>query len=463
MENIVNENKIKDILTRTEKTESKKINDIISKSSELKGIDLEEVSYLLKVENESDIQKILNQAKLIKQRIYGSRIVFFAPLYLSNECVNNCLYCGFRRDNKDLIRKTLKKEEIEEEVRTLEQQGHKRLLLVTSDSGKKTDINFLEMAIRTVYETKSGKGEIRRININAPSMDLNDFKKLKATGIGTYQLFQETYHRKIFEWVHPKGNKSNYEYHITTMDRAQKARIDDVGIGVLFGLYDYRFEVLALIQHSNHLEKEFGTGPHTVSVPRIEPAMNVLLSENAPYPVSDKNFAKLVAIIRIALPYTGIILTTREKPELRNHLFEFGVSQISAGSRTSPGAYHVEKDRALKSAQFSLGDHRTLDEVIYEILKKGYFPSFCTACYRKGRTGQDFMSLSKPGLIQNFCTPNALFTFKEYLEDYASKRTKIVGQKAINNYLKYASSQNIYKIIKENLEKIEAGERDLYL
>lgn len=462
MQNIFNENKIIRILKEIHEPESKQVESIISKANELKGLSLTDTAYLLKVDDEDDLQKILNEAKIIKQRIYGNRLVLFAPLYLSNECVNNCLYCAFRRDNKELLRKTLAEEEIEQEVKTLEEQGHKRLLLVTSDCGRKTDINFLEMAVRKVYETKVGKGEIRRVNVNAPEMDVDNFKRLKAVGIGTYQLFQETYHRKTFEWVHPNGKKSNYDWHITAMDRAQKAGIDDVGIGVLFGLYDYKFEVLALLQHAKHLEEQFGVGPHTISVPRIEPALNAPLSENIPYSVSDKDFIKLVAILRLAVPYTGIILTTREKPELRNLLFELGVSQISAGSRTSPGAYHTKKQQIPESAQFSLGDQRTLDEVIAEISRRGYFPSFCTACYRLGRTGQDFMSLAKPGLIQNFCTPNAVFTFKEYLEDYASEETRKIGETVIEKYQNNISNNGVYKKVKRNLEKLEKGERDLY-
>ncbi|MDZ7374793.1 MAG: [FeFe] hydrogenase H-cluster radical SAM maturase HydG [candidate division KSB1 bacterium] len=463
-ERIIDEARIHAILDSTRVPESSRVDEILAKAGELKGLSLEDTASLLNVSEPDDLEKIFAKAREVKEAIYGRRLVLFAPLYVSNECVNNCLYCAFRRDNRSLPRRTLSLEEIREEVSILESKGHKRLLLVSSEHPRKTGIDYLEQAIATVYSTRNGRGEIRRLNVNAAAMSLEDFRRLKASGIGTYQLFQETYHRGTYERVHPSGPKRDFAWHLTAMNRAQEAGIDDVGLGVLYGLYDYRYEVLATLMHAQYLEREYGVGPHTISVPRIEPAENAPLAEHVPYPVSDLDFKKLVAVLRLAVPYTGIILTTRERAELRNELFSLGVSQISAGSRTAPGAYRkAEGDAVPAGSQFSLGDHRSLDEVIYEICRMGYIPSFCTACYRLGRTGQDFMDLAKPGLIQQFCAPNAILTFAEYLEDYASERTREVGWRAIRQQLDSLPNSKLRARTEEYLQRIRMGERDLFV
>jgi 2-iminoacetate synthase len=461
---IIDEERIHAILASTRVPELSEVEEILAKAGELKGLSLEDTARLLNVTDDDALERIFAKAREIKEAIYGKRLVLFAPLYVSNECVNNCLYCAFRRDNRSLPRRTLDFDEIREEVLTLEAKGHKRLLLVSSENPRKTGIDYLVRAIETVYNTRNGRGEIRRLNVNAAAMTTEEFRRLKEARIGTYQLFQETYHRETYKRAHPPGPKANYAWHLTAMCRAQEAGIDDVGMGVLYGLYDYRFEVLATLMHAQYLEREYGVGPHTISVPRIEPAENAPLAEKVPYPVSDRDFKKLVAVLRLAVPYTGIILSTRERAELRNELFALGVSQISAGSRTAPGAYRkASDDSAPEGSQFSLGDHRSLDEVIYEISQMGYIPSFCTACYRLGRTGQDFMDLAKPGLIQQFCAPNAILTFAEYLEDYASHRTREVGWKAIQQHLNSLPNPKLRARTEELLGKIRNGERDLYL
>jgi 2-iminoacetate synthase len=463
-ERIIDEERIHAILASTRVPELSEVEEILAKAGELKGLSLEDTARLLNVTDDDALERIFAKAREIKEAIYGKRLVLFAPLYVSNECVNNCLYCAFRRDNRSLPRRTLDFDEIREEVLTLEAKGHKRLLLVSSENPRKTGIDYLVRAIETVYNTRNGRGEIRRLNVNAAAMTTEEFRRLKEARIGTYQLFQETYHRETYKRAHPPGPKANYAWHLTAMCRAQEAGIDDVGMGVLYGLYDYRFEVLATLMHAQYLEREYGVGPHTISVPRIEPAENAPLAEKVPYPVSDRDFKKLVAVLRLAVPYTGIILSTRERAELRNELFTLGVSQISAGSRTAPGAYRkASDDSAPEGSQFSLGDHRSLDEVIYEISQMGYIPSFCTACYRLGRTGQDFMDLAKPGLIQQFCAPNAILTFAEYLEDYASHRTREVGWKAIQQHLNSLPNPKLRARTEELLGKIRNGERDLYL
>jgi 2-iminoacetate synthase len=414
--------------------DSSLVADVIAKARECKGLTPEETAVLLQCEDRDLIQQIFEAARIIKETIYGKRLVLFAPLYITNECVNNCLYCGFRKDNKDLKRKTLTLEEIEEEVRILEDMGHKRLLLVFGEKPEVSNIDYVEKAIEKVYAAKSPKGEIRRINVNCAPLSLEDFKRLKAARIGTYQVFQETYHRKTYENVHPSGPKADYDWRLSAFDRAQEAGIDDLGAGVLFGLYDYKFEVLALIYHSMYLEERYGTGPHTISVPRIEPALNAPAANNPSYPVSDDDFKKLAAVIRLAVPYTGMILTTRESSKLRDELFGLGVSQISAGSRTYPGGYKDQLAHVEVEEQFQIEDTRPLDQVIRDLCGIGYIPSFCTACYRLGRTGEKFMGMAKTGFIQNFCTPNALLTFQEYLSEYASESTREIGMRLLKNY-----------------------------
>lgn len=459
---IIDEAKIQGVLQRVVDAETRPAFEIIEKARQMEGLQLEEVAILLQNKNPEVRDSIFEAARFVKENIYGRRLVLFAPLYMANHCISNCLYCGFRRDNRDLIRRSLTHDEIAEEVRTLENQGHKRLLMLMGDHPQKSSFDYFLKAIEIAYTTKYARGEIRRINVEISPLSIHDFKQLKAAKIGTYLLFQETYHRQTYEKMHPSGPKADYDFRLTAMDRAQEAGIDDVGIGVLYGLYDYRFEVLALLQHANYLDRKFGVGPHTISIPRLEPAQNASVSIQPPYPVSDADFMKLVAIIRLAVPYTGIILTTRESPAMRSSLFELGVSQISAGSRTNPGGYARGEEHVPCEEQFSLGDTRHLDEVIKDVVRHGCMPSFCTACYRLGRTGQDFMALAKPGLIQKFCQPNALLTFKEYLEDYASEETKTLSQNLLSKEIEQIKNKGRKNAVLQRLKRIECGERDIY-
>ncbi len=437
------------------------LNEILNKARKLKGLNLEDVAKLLCVEDEGDIKKILDTAEYCKNEIYGKRLVLFAPIYTGNACVNNCVYCGFRRDNKGLKRKVLTMDEIEQETLQLLRMGHKRALLICGESPR-NDADYMVEAIRRTYAAKDEKGStIRRINVELAPMSVEDFAKLKAEKIGTYVCFQETYDPVEYAKFHPAGTpKGDYLYRLTCMDRAMEGGINDVGLGVLFGLVDYRFEILAIMEHARHLEEDYGCGPHTVSFPRIEPAEGTPFSlpENIPHPVADKDFMKIIAIIRIAMPYTGIIISTRERPEMRDQLVKYGVSQISAASETNPGGY--EEDNT--GAQFTLGDHRSLDEVISMMIDGGYIPSFCTGCYRKGRVGADFMDLAKPGLIKEYCKPNAMFTFREYLEDYASPETKAKGLELLKKLTQTFSKEELKKRVEGNLCKIGDGERDLY-
>lgn len=438
------------------------LNEILNKARKLKGLNLEDVAKLLCVEDEADIQKILDTAEYCKNEIYGKRLVLFAPIYTGNACVNNCVYCGFRRDNKALKRKILNLDEIEQETLHLLRMGHKRALLICGESPR-NDADYMVQAIRRCYAAKDEKGSsIRRINVELAPMSVEDFAKLKAEKIGTYVCFQETYDPVEYAKFHPANTpKGDYLYRLTCMDRAMEGGIDDVGLGVLFGLADYRFEILALMEHAHHLEEAFGCGPHTISFPRIEPAEGAPLPDNIPHKVSDDDFKKIIAIIRIALPYTGIILSTRENDDMRTELFNYGISQISAGSRTNPGAYASEEEHT--GSQFQLGDHRTLDEVVSGMIDAGYIPSFCTGCYRKGRVGHDFMDLAKPGLIKEFCMPNALFTFREYLNDFASPETKEKGYKLMKELIAGVEKPTLKKTIETNVAKIDEGERDIYL
>ena len=437
------------------------LNEILNKARKLKGLNLEDVAKLLCVEDEGDIKKILDTAEYCKDEIYGKRLVLFAPIYTGNACVNNCVYCGFRRDNKGLKRTVLTMDEIEQETLQLLRMGHKRALLICGESPR-NDADYMVEAIRRTYAAKDEKGStIRRINVELAPMSVEDFAKLKAEKIGTYVCFQETYDPVEYVKFHPAGTpKGDYLYRLTCMDRAMEGGINDVGLGVLFGLVDYRFEILAIMEHARHLEDDYGCGPHTVSFPRIEPAEGTPFSlpENIPHPVADKDFMKIIAIIRIAMPYTGIIISTRERPEMRDQLVKYGVSQISAASETNPGGY--EEDNT--GAQFTLGDHRSLDEVISMMIDGGYIPSFCTGCYRKGRVGADFMDLAKPGLIKEYCKPNAMFTFREYLEDYASPETKAKGLELLKKLTQTFPKEELKKRVEGNLCKIGDGERDLY-
>ena len=457
--NFIDREKLYRLIERAVPTEAE-LDVVLSKALKLKGLSLEEVALLLSVKEREAIHKIMEAAKFVKEEIYGKRLVLFAPVYTGNVCVNNCLYCAFRSENKDIKRKILSMEEIADETRSLLKDGHKRLLLICGESPR-NNIDYICEAIRKVYAVDENGNHIRRINVELAPMSVEDFRQLKQEKIGTYVCFQETYDPIAYKQYHP-GNtpKGNYENRLLVMDRAMEAGIDDVGLGVLFGLTDYRFEILALMEHAAHLEAVFGCGPHTVSFPRIEPADGSALSTQVPNPVSDDDFKKIIAIIRIAMPYTGIILSTRENDEIRNELIQYGVSQLSAGSRTNPGAYSEEND---SGSQFALGDHRTLEEVISEMLDGGFIPSFCTGCYRKGRVGHDFMDLAKPGLIKHYCMPNALFSFQEYLLDFASPEVKEKGLQLIEKLSNETLQAKLKQTISQNLDKIMQGERDVYL
>jgi len=464
MKDFINDNQIEEILAQAKNPDPLHVREIIKKAYELKGLSPEDVAVLLQTEDDELTGEILRAAHKIKQDIYGNRLVLFAPLYIANHCSNNCLYCGFRRDNKELNRVALTMDQIRNEVKVLEREGHKRLLMLCGEHPARSSLEYFMEAIETAYSVKTEKGgEIRRINVEIAPLEVEEYKRLKQTGIGTVVLFQETYHHETYKTMHPSGPKKDYVKRLTAMHRAQQGGVDDVGIGALFGLYDYKFEVLGLLLHALQLEKDCGVGPHTISIPRLEPALNAPAAIKPPRPVSDHDFKKLVAIIRMAVPYTGMILSTRETPEMRNEVFALGISQISAGSRTNPGGYQENSSDAFRAAQFNLGDTRTLDEVILDITERGHIPSFCTACYRLGRTGKDFMDLAKPGLIQRFCQTNGLFTFKEYLLDYAGLATREAGEKLIQKMLNESFKTNRKKIVSDRLKKIEVGERDVYI
>ncbi len=436
------------------------LREVLAKARELKGLDMDDVSVLMSVTDTDLLDELFSAARCVKESIYGPRIVLFAPLYISNLCENECLYCAFRAGNRDIHRRALTQEEIAREVQFIIDQGHKRVLLVSGESYPGEGFSYILKSIDTVYATRSGKGEIRRVNVNIAPLSLDEFKQLKASGIGTYQLFQETYHRQTYAYMHPGGRKRNFDLRITAFDRAMQAGIDDVGVGVLFGLYDWRFEILALLQHVGHLERKFGVGPHTISVPRLEPAAGSRVAASPPHPVSDGDFMKIVAILRMAVPYTGMIMSTRETPGIRRATFALGISQISAGSRTNPGGYSEGIDE--QDAQFQLGDHRPLDEVIRDLAQMGYIPSFCTACYRLGRTGNDFMELARPGDIKYRCDPNALSTFLEYLLDYASPETAQAGEELIRVHLDHMDDRQ-RKVASGMLKRVRAGHRDVYI
>ena len=457
----INRDKLYNMLDRKAPDDSE-LNEILNKALKLHGLSLTDAAALLCTEDKKQIEKIMQTAHTVKEEIYGKRLVLFAPIYTGNVCQNNCTYCSFRKDNKELKRKILTMDEIAQETRALLHQGHKRVLLICGENNK-NDTSYMCQAIRTVYGVKErdGRDYIRRINVELAPMETEDFARLHKEKIGTYVCFQETYDSEQYKRFHPAGTpKSDYAYRLTVMDRAQEGGINDVGIGALLGLTDYRFEVLAMLEHANHLEECFGCGPHTVSIPRLEPAQGAPDAMNVPMPVSDEDFKKLTAVIRISLPYTGMILSTRENSAMRNILINYGISQISAGSRTNPGAYAEDENRT--GSQFELGDHREMEEVINSFIDEGYIPSFCTGCYRKGRVGGDFMDLAKPGLIKQYCLPNALFTFKEYLEDFAGKDTQAKGTALIKKMLEEYDQKQLIPKIEKNLSDIESGQRDLY-
>lgn len=449
-------------LLRTSRPDVARVREIIAKALAKEHLSVEETAALLTADSPKLVEEIFEAARTLKREVYGNRIVLFAPLYIGNKCVNNCLYCGFKRDNRDEVRRTLSLDEIQQQVEALEQKGHKRLILVWGEHPN-YDAKFIAQCVRTAYDTKLGHGEIRRVNINAAPLDHDGFRTVKEAGIGTYQIFQETYHHDTYAHVHhPKTRKGDYLHRLDGLSRAFEAGCDDVGIGALFGLHDWRFEVLGLVSHALHLQERFAVGPHTISFPRLRPASGVDLDMQ--YLVSDYDFKRLIAILRLAVPYTGLILTAREKPELRREIMSFGVSQIDAGSRIEIGGYTEAGDaQCMEREQFSLGDVRSLDEVMYELLQDGYIPSFCTACYRVGRTGEHFMEFAIPGFIQRFCTPNALTTLMEYLVDYASPQTRMVGTGLIDQEThKIEDSPEKIKLV-ERLHAIRTSHaRDLY-
>jgi len=454
----INEQKVWNALEKNKNPEPSKIKEVLAKAAEMKGLNISDVAVLTRISDPEMLGELFNTANQVKEIIYGKRLVIFAPLYISNLCANECLYCAFRATNKDIVRSVLSQEHIANEVKALINQGQKRVLLVAGESYPRQGFQYVLDSIKTIYKVKTEHGEVRRVNVNVAPLKQEEFKELKNYGIGTYQIFQETYHRETYLKVHLGGKKRDYNWRAWSLHRAMEAGIDDVGIGVLFGLFDYRFEILAMMQHINELEEQFGVGPHTISVPRLEPATNSDLASHPPFPVSDIDFRKIVAILRLAVPYTGIIMSTRETAKMRRETFALGVSQISAGSKTNPGGY--EEEDAV-SGQFSLGDHRSLDEVIRDVATMGYIPSFCTACYRLGRTGQDFMDLAKPGDIRLHCGPNALSSFKEYLQNYASPETVDVGNILIKDTI--AGMSGLAKQRAEKLVKrVEAGRDDVY-
>ena len=436
-----------------------RVRDVLARALELKGLEAEDVAALMSVSDPELLHELFDTAQRVKQAIYGRRLVIFAPLYVSNLCGNECTYCAFRARNTELDRRALTQEEIAGETRMLIDQGHKRVLLVAGESYPREGFWYVLKAIDTVYSVTHDKGEIRRINVNVAPLTLDQFRELKAAKIGTYQLFQETYHRGTYAGVHLAGKKKDYDWRVTAMDRAMEAGIDDVGIGVLFGLFDWRYELLALMQHIRHLEARHGVGPHTLSVPRLEPATGSDVAAHPPHAVSDIDFRKIVAILRLAVPYTGIIMSTRESAHIRRETFALGVSQISAGSRTNPGGY-ADSERE-NASQFCLGDHRPLDEVIRDVAALGYIPSFCTACYRLGRTGQDFMDLAKPGEIKEHCDPNALATFVEYLIDYGSEETRAVGEQLVEGVME-SMGPVPRQMAASMVTRVRAGKRDVF-
>ena len=434
------------------------IDQILNKARERKGLSHREASVLLACDIPEKVQELYALAEQIKKDFYGNRIVIFAPLYLSNYCVNGCLYCPYHQKNKHIPRKKLTQEEVEKEVIALQDMGHKRLAIETGEDPVNCPIEYVLDCIHTIYSIKHKNGAIRRVNVNIAATTVENYRKLKEAGIGTYVLFQETYHKESYEHLHPTGPKSNYCYHTEAMDRAMEGGIDDVGLGVLFGLELYRYEFAGLLMHAEHLEAVHGVGPHTISVPRVKHADDIDPDEfdNG---IDDDTFLKICACIRVAVPYTGMIMSTRENQKVRERALHLGISQVSGGSRTSVGGY-TEEERPHDTEQFDVSDNRTLDEVVKWLMELGYIPSFCTACYREGRTGDRFMSLCKSGQIQNCCHPNALMTLKEYLMDYAAPETKAIGEKLIQAELENIPKEKVKEICKDHLEKIEQGIRD---
>lgn len=456
----ISDEEIRETLSYAEKNKDniELIDSIIEKAKLRKGLNHREASVLLACENQEKLDEVYALAEQIKKDFYGNRIVIFAPLYLSNYCVNGCVYCPYHAKNKHIPRKKLTQDEVRDEVIALQDMGHKRLAIEAGEDPVNNPIEYILDCIKTIYSIKHKNGAIRRVNVNIAATTVENYRKLKDAGIGTYILFQETYHKESYLNLHPSGPKHDYDYHTEAMDRAMEGGIDDVGLGVLFGLEMYKYEFAGLLMHAEHLEAVRGVGPHTISVPRVKHADDIDPDEfdNG---ISDEIFAKLCALIRISVPYTGMIISTRESQEVREQVIHLGVSQISGGSRTSVGGY-TEEIRPTDTEQFDVSDQRTLDDVVRWLMKMGYIPSFCTACYREGRTGDRFMSLCKSGQIQNCCHPNALMTLKEFLMDYASDETRKIGEELIEKEIENIPKEKVKEIAKQNLENIVKGSRD---
>ena len=456
----INHEEILDTLEEAEKNKNNKdlVEKILAKAKKAQGISHREAAILLLNDDDQVTQEMKNIARSIKKKFYGNRIVLFAPLYLSNYCINHCVYCPYHAKNKNIVRKKLSQEDIRQEVIALQDMGHKRLALEAGEDPVNNPLDYILESIETIYSIKHKNGAIRRVNVNIAATDIDSYRKLKEVGIGTYILFQETYHKDNYEKLHPKGPKHNYAYHTEAMDRANEGGIDDVGIGVLFGINNYKYDLVGLLMHAEHLEATYGCGPHTISVPRVCPADDIDPDEfdNS---IPDEIFEKIVAIIRLTVPYTGMIISTRESKRVRGEVLELGISQISGGSRTSVGGYINEMEDS-SSAQFDVSDHRSLEEVIHWLLELGHIPSFCTACYREGRTGDRFMSLLKSGQIINCCHPNALITLREYLDDYASPQTQKLGNKVIEENLDVISNPKVLELTQAYLGEIDQGQRD---
>ncbi len=453
---------INELLENAKNATAAEVEAVLSKSMRREKLDHKDVAVLLQISDKPQMEQLFSIAGDIKNRIYGNRIVVFAPLYISDYCVNNCTYCGYKRDNK-FERRKLTMAEIQEEVRLLEKMGHKRLALEVGEDPVNCPIEYVSDAIDAIYSTQNENGAIRRINVNVAATTVENYKLLLDKKIGTYILFQETYHKPTYEKVHPQSLKGNYDYHTTAFDRAMEAGIEDVGGGVLFGLYDWKFEILALMLHNEHLEERFGVGFHTISVPRIKKAEGMELNEFN-YLIDDETFKKIVTIIRVAVPFTGIILSTRESADMRRELIKQGVSQISAGSCTGVGGYKEEESKSGNHvAQFNVSDERTPLEVLKELVGEGLIPSYCTACYRSGRTGDRFMQLAKSGQIHNVCTPNALMTLMEFMLDYGDEELLETGRTFIQAETEKIEREDIKQLLKIKLEKIENGERDLFV
>ncbi len=457
----LDEEKIWSTLEREQAPAPERIDDILAKAAEGHGLDLAESAALLAPMPADRLEALYQTALKLKEQVYGKRMVLFAPLYVSNECANSCAYCAFSATNQDLVRCSLDKEQLREEVRLIEAMGHKRIMAVYGEHPK-WNAGAIAESLGVMYSVKSPpSGEVRRINVNSAPLDEDGFRLLKQAGIGTYQCFQETYHRETYKQVHLGGRKKDYGWRLYALHRAQEGGVDDVGMGVLFGLFDHRFEVLALLLHAQELETRYGAGPHTISFPRIEPAQNSALSQNPPNVIVDDVFKRIIAVMRLSLPYTGMIITTREKPDVKRELLRLGISQLSAASRTSPGGYAAAAANRPEAQQFWVGDERGLAEIIKDLQQEGYLPSFCTSCYRKGRTGEHFMGFARTAFIHTFCQPNALTTYYEYLCDYADPAAQEAGTLCINKAVDALPDEAARSAMRDRLRQIDAGKRDI--